>query len=84
MAPEAERVSTNLLVQERHSQHVNVNVTSNVNVPSQPSQATQLNPEARNRNLLNTMFKVGKTWSLVLDISYYLPPSVQGSARRSS
>ena len=62
MAPEAGRVSTNLLVQERHSQHVNVNVASNVNVPnvpSQPSQATQLNPEARNRNLLNTMFKVG-------------------------
>jgi len=50
-------VSTNLLVQERHSQHVNVNVTSNVNVPNVPSQATQLNPEARNRNLLNTMFK---------------------------
>ena len=74
MAPEAGRVSTNLLVQERHSQHVNVNVTSNVNgnvnVPSQPSQATQLNPEARNRNLLNTMFKVGKTWSLVLNNSY--------------
>ena len=66
MAPEAGRVSTNLLVQERHSQHVNVNVTSNVNVPSQ---ATQLNPEARNRNLLNTMFKVGKTWSLVLNNS---------------
>ena len=62
MAPEAGRVSTNLLVQERHSQHVNVNVASNVNVPnvpSQPGQATQLNPEARNRNLLNTMFKVG-------------------------
>ena len=76
MAPEAGRVSTNLLVQERHSQHVNVNVTSNVNVtnnvnvPSQPSQATQLNPEARNRNLLNTMFKVGKSWSLVLNNSY--------------
>ena len=56
-----------MLVQERHSQHVNVNVTSNVNVPSQ---ATQLNPEARNRTLLNTMFKVGKTWSLVLNNSY--------------
>ena len=70
MAPEAGRVSTNLLVQERHSQHSNVNVASNVNVPSQPSQATQLNPEARNRNLLNTMFKVGKSWSLVFNKSY--------------
>ena len=62
MAPEAGRVSTNLLVQERHSQHVNVNVASNVNVTGNinvTSQATQLNPEARNRNLLNTMFKVG-------------------------
>ena len=70
MAPEAGRVSTNLLVQERHSQHVNVNVASNVNVPNVPGQATQLNPEARNRNLLNTMFKVGKTWSLVFNKSY--------------
>ena len=47
MAPEAGRMSGNLLIQDRPS------------VPNMPaSQITQLNPEVRNRNLLNTMFKV--------------------------
>ena len=47
MAPEAGRMSGNLLIQDRPS------------VPNMPtSQIAQLNPEVRNRNLLNTMFKV--------------------------
>merc|ERR1719209_2172965 len=51
MAPEAGRMSGNLLIQDRPS------------VPPHqppPSQITQLNPEVRNRNLLNTMFKFKK------------------------
>ena len=44
MAPEAGRVSGNLLIQEKAT------VSNN--------QTTQLNSEVRNRNLLNTMFKV--------------------------
>jgi hypothetical protein len=52
MAPEAGRMSGNLLIQDRQASPV----------PShQPAaQITQLNPEARNRNLLNTMFKFKK------------------------
>ena len=48
MAPEAGRVSGNLLIQEKAT--VSNNISNN--------QTTQLNSEVRNRNLLNTMFKV--------------------------
>ena len=53
-------MSGNLLIQDRPS------------VPNMPAtQITQLNPEVRNRNLLNTMFKVSLKHEMCLGYALF-------------